>query len=83
MDNVRTTVIIPRDLLKAAKIAAIERQTSLSGLIQEELKEAVQRKKLPKKDNSLLSLLGKRSIGIKKIKREDIYDDYLRKKISY
>ncbi|OGG21184.1 hypothetical protein A3D03_06615 [Candidatus Gottesmanbacteria bacterium RIFCSPHIGHO2_02_FULL_40_13] len=82
MDNIRTTVIIPKELLKAAKLAAIERQTSVSGLIQEGLKEVVQRKKSPKKDNRLLNLLGKRSIGIKKIRREDIYDDYLRKKIS-
>ena len=83
MDNVRTTVVIPRDLLKAAKLAAIERQTSVSGLIQKGLKEVVYKNKSKKRDNSLLNLLGKRSIGIKKIRREDIYDDYLRKKISY
>ena len=81
--NVRTTVIIPRDLLKAAKIAAVERQTSLSSLVKEGLFEVVNKKTLKKKDDSILSLLGKRSIGINKIRREDIYDDYPRKKISY
>ena len=67
MDNVRTTVIIPRDLLKAAKIAAIERQTSVSGLVKQGLKKEVfgvtSKKKKAKK---LTDLLGKYSIGITK-----------------
>ena len=82
-DNVRTTVIIPKELLKAAKIAAVERQTSLSGLVKNGLKKEIYgTKSKAKKIEKLSDLLGKYSIGINKIKREDIYDDYHRKKIS-
>ena len=81
-------MIIPKDLLQTAKIEAIKRQTSLSRLVEQGLKreiygENMKRKITKKKDNSLLRLLGKRSIGINKFRREDIYDDYLRKKMSY
>lgn len=75
--------MIPKDLLREAKLAAIDRQTSVSDLIKNGLKKEIHGdKKAEKKDNSILSLIGKRSIGINKFKREDIYDDYLRKKIS-
>ena len=65
--NVRTTVIIPKDLLKAAKLTAVERQTSVSGLVKQGLKKEVfgvtSKKKKAKK---LTDLLGKYSIGITK-----------------
>ena len=81
--NARTTVIIPRELLKAAKLAAIERQMSVSKLVKNGLKKEIfGEKKKSKKMGKLSDLLGKYSIGISKIKREDIYDDYLRKRIS-
>ncbi|KKS47327.1 hypothetical protein A3J20_05990 [Candidatus Gottesmanbacteria bacterium RIFCSPLOWO2_02_FULL_42_29] len=81
--NVRTTVIIPKDLLKAAKLTAVERQTSVSGLVKQGLKQEIFGITLKKKKaKKLTDLLGKYSIGINKIEREDIYDDYLRKKIS-
>lgn len=82
--NVRTTVIIPRDLLKAAKFAAVERQTSVSSLVKDGLKKEIYGA-MPKrkKGKKLTDLLGKYSIGINKIDREDIYDDYLGKKVSY
>ena len=81
-------MIIPKDLLQTAKIEAIKRQTSLSRLIEQGLKreiygENIKRKKSKIRDDSLLRLLGKRSIGINKFRREDIYDDHLRKKMSY
>ncbi|OGG03121.1 hypothetical protein A2W14_04615 [Candidatus Gottesmanbacteria bacterium RBG_16_37_8] len=81
--NVRTTVIIPRDLLKAAKLTAVERQTSVSDLVQQGLKKEIYaEKKKRKKGKKLTDFLGKYSIGINKIERKDIYDDYLRKKVS-
>jgi len=73
--------MIPKDLLKAAKLTAVERQTSVSNLVQNGLKkELYQGKKQKQKAKKLTDLLGKYSIGINKINREDIYDDYFRKK---
>jgi len=81
--DIRTTIMIPEELLKAAKIAAVERNTSLSALIKNGLKKEVSRA-MPKKKNTgkLTDLLSKYSLGINKIKREDIYDDYFRKRLS-
>lgn len=81
--NVRTTVILPEDLLETAKATAFYRRLTLSHLIKEGLENVI-RGESGKKGKSLdfNDFLGKRSLKIKEIKREKIYESYLRKKVS-
>lgn len=81
--SVRTTITLPEELLKAAKIAAVHERKSLSAVITEALEEKLaqqQEKGLPTRDP--MTLLGKYSLGIKsKLRRKDLYADYLRHKV--
>lgn len=82
--NVRTTVMLPEDLLESAKATAFYRRLTLSRLIKEGL-ESVIKGEVRNTSASLNfhDFLGKRSLKIKEIKREKIYESYLRKKVSF
>lgn len=87
----RTTITLPADLLNAAKTAAFHRKTSVSELVRKGLEEVIYtqpQKRLAKttkqkpKKTPLEQFVGGRSLGFTGIKREKIYEDYLRKKVS-
>lgn len=81
--NVRTTVILPEELLETAKATAFYRRLTLSHLIKEGLESVIRGESREKvKPLSFNDFLGKRSLKIKEVKREKIYESYLRKKMS-
>lgn len=83
-DLVKTTVTIPEDILQAAKLQAVREKTTLSSLIREALRGKVaSRKKRKVKDP--MKLLGKYSLGIKKIynKRSDLYHEHIKRKMGF
>ncbi len=82
MNTSRTTINLPTDLLEAAKEAAFYRKTTLTALIRKGITKEIGQKAKKSKKNSLSSFVGGRSLGFKGIKREEIYDEYLRKKVS-
>ena len=83
MNNlVRTTITLPQDLLKEAKLRTIEENKNLSLLIREVLVKELRginqvclKKAMPK--------LGKYNLGISaKFSRKEIYADYFKEKLS-
>lgn len=76
-------MILPADLLETAKVTAFYRRMPLSHLVKEGL-EMVIKGEAGKTSKSLNfnDFLGKRSLRIKEVKREKIYESYLRKKVS-
>jgi len=79
--RVRTTITLPEGLLEEAKIYSVKKKTNLSNLIAQALAKEV---RLPaSKGQKLHMKLGKYSLGVKNhLRREDIYADYLKHKIS-
>lgn len=82
MDTRRTTVNLPQDLLEAAKTVAFNRKTTLTNLIQEGLSCVLFGDKKGEKKKNLRGFIGGLNLGIKKFRREEVYDEYLRKKVS-
>lgn len=79
--KVRTTIILPEELLKNAKFTAVHEGKPLSKIIREALEDRLMSKnKLPTQDP--MKLLGKYSLGIKKLynKRSDLYEEHLKDK---
>ena len=69
----RTTITLPENLLRTAKIAAVHKNKPLSRLITEALEEMLNP-----------SLLGKYSLGIKsKLHRKDLYAEHIKHKMAY
>lgn len=80
---VKTTVTIPEDIIKAARVTAVNEGTTLSNIIREALKTRVYgREKSARRDP--MKLAGKYSIGIGRIynKRSDLYDEHLKRKMG-
>lgn len=79
----RTTITIPKDLLKLAKTTCIATDKNVSQLIKETLEEKLKGK--IRKTRGIMSLLGKYSLktGRNTFRRKEIYESYLRKKISF
>ena len=84
--RVRTTVNLPRSLYDESKMAALQRRKTLTSLIEEGLRKVlstpVQRK------STISKFVG--GLNAKPVsgwnenwKREDLYEDYLRKKMSF
>ena len=74
---VRTTITLPSALYEDLRLQAFQQNTSFSGIVQKRLGGKKQKK------SSLLSLAGKYNFGLKNPpKREEIYDSYLRNKMS-
>lgn len=75
----RTTIVLPEELLRLAKLKSLDEGKSLSGLVREAVEE-----KLTggiKKPGKLR--LGKYSLGIKEtLSRKKIYGSYFKKRIS-
>lgn len=81
---VKTTVTIPEDILKRAKLVAIQEKTTLSEILRDALKKRVYGyTRTTKKDP--LKFMGVFSLGIKKIydKRSDLYEEHLKRKMGY
>ena len=83
MNYIKTTVTIPEDLIEDAKIYAARKKTNLSSLIRDGLRNQIKEMRSPVKPDAMKSL-GVFSIGIKQAykSRADIYDDYLKRKVS-
>lgn len=80
---VKTTVTIPEDIIKAARVTAVNEGTTLSNIIREGLELRIyKRPRMKIKDP--MSLLGKYNLGAGKIynKRSDLYDDHLKRKMG-
>lgn len=80
---VKTTVTIPEDILQAAKMTAVREGTTLSSIVRDALKVKLNPRK-GRKVKDPMRLLGKYSLGIKKIynKRSDIYDEHIKRKMG-
>jgi hypothetical protein len=73
----RTTITIPKNLYQKTKVRAAYQNKSLSKFITELLEKNIVLKFKPPLP------FGKYSLGIqKKITRDDIYGDYLKRKVS-
>lgn len=83
-DLVKTTITIPEDILKRAKLVALQEKTTLSEILRDALKKRVYGyTRTINKDP--LKFMGAFSIGIKKIynKRSDLYEEHLKRKMGY
>ncbi len=81
-NTVRTTITLPQELFEEATLAAYYKKTSLSDIIRQALKKSIKGEitYIDKKD--FVKFLGRHNLGIKKVKRETIYEDYLGEKVS-
>lgn len=78
--RVRTTINLPQTIYAAAKEAAFYRKTTFTRLIEEGLMHILAHDS-PKKATAA-QFVGGRSMKVKETKREEIYEGYLRKKVS-
>lgn len=83
MNLIRTTVVIPEDLLRTAKLFAILENKTVSDLIRDGLRDRL-RGKEEKKTEDPMSLLGTFSLGAKKIykKRSNLYAEHIKRKMG-
>lgn len=81
---VRTSVLIPEDLLQMAKLKAVKEKTTVSDMIRNVLHDQVHGKNAVAKKKDPMKSLGKFSLGITKIynKRSDLYDEHIRRKMG-
>lgn len=84
MNLIRTTVVIPEDMLRAAKLFAIAENKTVSDLIRDGLRARL-RGIDEKKIEDPMSLLGKFSLGATKIykKRSDLYAEHTKRKMGH
>lgn len=83
---VKTTIMLPEETFKQAKIKAVNENTTLSRLINKALQDELEPKAQVKKDIDPMQTLGKYTLGIKKnetFHRKDMYDDYLKRKMGH
>ncbi len=83
MNLVKTTVTIPEDLLRMAKLKAVQEKTTVSDLIRDGLKTRLQRPRMIEKKDPM-RLAGRFRLGSAKIynKRSDLYDDHILRKMG-
>ena len=79
-NTARTTITIPKDLLRLTKVACAGLDISMSQLIQEALEEKV---KGVKTYSGKMPKLGKYCLKSKGLRRKAIYAVHLRRKISF
>lgn len=81
---VKTTVTIPEDIIRQAKLVALSENTTLSDLIRSALEDKVKPHK-KKKLKDPMKLAGTFTMGIDKLysKRSDLYDDRLKRKMGF
>lgn len=83
---IRTSITIPEDLYKQAKIKASMLRESFSAYVAESLQERISqiRNRKTAKTVDPAETLGVFSIGIKKIpKRSQLYEEYLKRKLGF
>lgn len=84
---IRTSITIPENLYKQAKINASVLRESFSAYVVQTLEEKIKGKNNNKKRifSDPLKTLGRLSIGIKKIynKRSDLYEEHIKRKVGY
>jgi len=82
---IRTTITVPEDIYKQAKIKASLAQESFSAYVTEALYEKINqlKNKLLVKKVAPEKTLGVFSLGIKKIpKRKNLYENYVQRKLG-
>ncbi len=80
MQLARTTISLPDTLLQEMKLRAVKQRTTFSGFIRKMAEKEI--KPVNKKKKKLSINFGKYSIGItSKLRRDEIYDDYLKHKV--
>jgi len=80
---VRTTITIPEDLYKQAKIQAAALRESFSSYIVSVVEEKIKGKNKTKTFKDPFKAMGTLSLGIdRNFKRKDLYEEYLRKKMG-
>lgn len=82
---VKTTLLLPEDLLQMAKIAAVQQKTTVSAMVRDTLDRHLSGAVTTPSRKDPMKSLGTFSIGIKKVynKRSDLYEDHLRRKMGY
>jgi len=79
--RVRTTIILPEETLEMAKLQAVLEKTTLSELIRRKIEEE-EGPTIKKVKKRIHMRLGSLSLGVKSpLRREEMYEDYLRRKI--
>jgi len=81
-EQIRTTIVLPEDLLNQVKLYALSNKTNVSHLIRNCLEEKISGRRV-KKTKSILSLAGRLNLkGKEPPKRSRIYQQHAKKKIS-
>ena len=80
----RTTITLPEEILKTAKLIALHKKTSLGKIIEDALTDKITPKKRVLLGNPM-KLLGKYNLGAGKIykNRSDLYEEHIRRKMGY
>lgn len=76
---VRTTITLPADLYERLRLQAFQQSTSFSGIVKRQLMDT------PRAANSrrnFLSFSGKYKLGTKKVTREEIYDELIKRDMA-
>lgn len=81
---VKTTVTIPEDLFREAKLAAVQEKVTFSRILREALDERIHRRNKRFKKNPL-RLAGRFKLGVNQLykKRSDLYDEHIRRKMGF
>jgi hypothetical protein len=80
--NVRTTIVVPRDLLEEVKRKAFNKKKTISAIFVDAVTKEFPQVNIPTFDPR--EMLGKFKLHIKKgetFRREDMYADYLKHKV--
>ena len=82
---VKTTIMLPEELLQMAKYTAVREKTTVSGLIKTSLEQRLNGRIKKKQVKDPMSSLGKLRLGINKIynKRSDLYEEHIRRKMGF
>lgn len=82
---VRTTITLPDELLRQAKLQAVREKTTVSSLVRYALQARLFRKKAGKLSKKPRVWIGKYRLGITKLynKRSDLYEDHIRRKMGF
>ncbi|MBI5620538.1 hypothetical protein HY949_02050 [Candidatus Gottesmanbacteria bacterium] len=82
---IRTTLLLPEDLLQMAKMVAVQQKTTVSAMVREGLGQRIDDQSHTTREKEPIHRLGVFKIGIKKAygKRSDLYEEHLRRKMGY
>lgn len=86
MQMIKTTLVLPEDQLRQAKIKAIEEKTTVSKYVSQLLREKLQSPpSLHQKDLDPMKTLGKLKLGrtSETYRRSEMYEEYLKRKMGY